>query len=234
MDPMHQKWPAPGMTIRRTKLPVCFSAVTKRLRLRFDVDDVVLGAIGDEERGRIVAARHIAQRRALEIDLAVVDRRRAEEFLGDLVARPADEIVLPLRRHVVDAVKPDAAFDLGADRAERIALRALGENRLIAGERDQRRELRPGAVAPEADALGIDLEIRRRAAQILHRRAHVLHRFGIAFLLRLAEPVIDREERIAGASEMRAPTLIGVARAELPAAAMDDDQRRKRPRPLGR
>src|ERR1700675_4031013 len=91
---------------------------------------------------------------------------------------------------------------------------------LIAGQRDQRGQMRAGGIADLADALGVDFEIAGRTAQELHRGAHIMHRRRIALLAWFAETVIDREDRIAGGGEVRSPMEIGVAAARLPAAAM--------------
>src|SRR6478736_9845391 len=80
------------------------------LRLGLRVDDVVVGAV-NEEKARpglfVLFDGGVARRRGIEIGAAVLHRRDAEEFFGNLVARPGDLVVQPLRLHVVDAVKAD-------------------------------------------------------------------------------------------------------------------------------
>src|SRR4249920_519981 len=76
------------------------------LRLGLRVDDVVVGAV-NEEKARpgllVLFDGGVARRRGIEIGAAVLHRRDAEEFFGNLVARPGDLVVQPLRLHVVDA-----------------------------------------------------------------------------------------------------------------------------------
>ena len=69
------------------------------------------GAVDEEDACPVLVDGGIAQRRSIEIGATDQHRRAAEEFLGDLVARPRDLIVLPLRQHVVDAVESDDRLD---------------------------------------------------------------------------------------------------------------------------
>src|SRR6266446_6196043 len=85
----------------------------KLLGLRGRVDDIVFAAVDQKETGAVLINRRVAERRGLEEDLSAHHRWAAEQFLYDLVARPGDLVVLPLREHIVDAVKADDRFHIG-------------------------------------------------------------------------------------------------------------------------
>ncbi len=139
-----KKCPAPGMTTVRTKKPACLSAEERR-RLRRRIDDVVVGAVDQQEARRVPVHGRVADRRGFEEHLAVGVRRGAQEFLGDVVARPRHQVVLPLRQHVVDAVEADHCLDLGRHRGVGVGAVFAGIKRLLAGQRHQRRKVRAGA-----------------------------------------------------------------------------------------
>ena len=98
-------------------------------------------------------------------------------FLGDLVARPGDLVVLPLRQHVVDAVEADHRLHVDADRGSVRIVPILGrEQRLVAGQRHQRHQMRAGGIAHQADAIRIDAEPGGLGAHELDRRLDVIDR----------------------------------------------------------
>src|SRR5207302_94888 len=68
------------------------------------VDDVVIGAPGEEKSGGVVLRRNVGKGRSVEVDAPVVDEARAEKPLDDLVARPRDLVMAPLARKVEDRV----------------------------------------------------------------------------------------------------------------------------------
>src|SRR6516225_4922965 len=57
----------------------------ERLRLRGRIDDVVVGAMHEQEARTALVDGGVAHRRGFEIDAPVLHRRCAEIFLGDLV-----------------------------------------------------------------------------------------------------------------------------------------------------
>ena len=101
--------------MRRTKKPAWVSAVEKCAGLARRIDDVVVGAVDQQKPQLVVIDGGIADRRGVEIDAPVLHRRRAEEFLDDLVVRTRGQIVRPLRVHVVDAIEADDGFDVGGN-----------------------------------------------------------------------------------------------------------------------
>ncbi len=85
------------------------------IRLRA-IHDVVLGTMYDQERRRVLCLDHVCYRRRLQVNLAVLRQRRAEKLLADVIVRPVQLIVIPLLRHIIDAVEAD----------HRLHARALG------------------------------------------------------------------------------------------------------------
>src|SRR5579859_2455110 len=96
------------------------------------VDDLILAAVDQQELGAVLVDRRVAERRRVKEQLTARRGRRTEKFLGDLVARPVDLVVLPLRLHVVDAVKADRRLDRARYIRVRIATAFGGQQGLIA------------------------------------------------------------------------------------------------------
>src|SRR5438270_14022658 len=84
--------------------------------------------------------------------------------------------------------------------------------------------MRARAVADHPDTLGVDAELARLRAHILHRRLGVIDRAGPGLQARLHQAVLDREHRVAVLGKIRTPVLVELAVADLPAAAMHADQ----------
>src|SRR5215510_9898474 len=113
----------------------------KCLRLRLRVDDVVIGAVDEQEarpRLLVLIDRGVADRRSVEIGAAALHGRHPEEFLGDLVARTGDLVVVPLRLHVVDAVEADDRLHVGGGSGVRVTAILSRKQGFIASERNQR------------------------------------------------------------------------------------------------
>lgn len=72
----------------------------ERLRLRGDVYDVVLRTPDHKEGGVIVLRGDIGQRRSIEVGALVIDGGNTEVLLHDGVARPGQQVVLPLLVYV--------------------------------------------------------------------------------------------------------------------------------------
>src|ERR671937_2053662 len=88
-----------------------------------------------------------------------------------------------------------------------------------------------GGVAHDTDALRIDPQLARASLQELDGGAHVVQRLGESLLAGLREAIADREHAVAPAREIRSPVLVAERPADLPAAAMDgDDRGGRRPR----
>jgi hypothetical protein len=102
----------------------------------------------------------------------------------------------------------------------------LRQQRLVARQRDQRREMRTGGIADQRDTVWVDAQLRGIGADELHRRLHVRSGARPSAHPRLHQPVFDREQGVAAAREVRAPVLVDVTVADLPAAAMHRDQHR--------
>ncbi len=96
---------------------------------------------------------------------------------------------------------------------------------MIARQRDHGGEMRAGGIADHADAVGIELELARFGPHELHRRFHVIDRGRID--AGFAQPIVDREQRVAVPREIRAPMLVERPGADLPAAAMNRHQNRR-------
>ena len=146
---------------------------------------------------------------------------------------PAQEVVLPLGLHVVDAIERDDGLDVGRNRGVGIVAIQAGELGLVSGDAHQRHQLGTGGRPQQPDARGIDAEVGGLGADELDRRLHVVGRGGIALHPRLRQPVADRIDRVAVAGEVRAEILEGVGASALPAAAMDRDDRRRLVEPFG-
>src|SRR5271165_5419245 len=87
------------------------------LRLGRRIDNVVLMAVHQQKPRGVSVHRGIAEGRGFE-EYAATDRwGAAEEFLGSRVSRPGDQIMLPLRDHVVDAVNAYDRVYIGAYRS---------------------------------------------------------------------------------------------------------------------
>src|SRR3954465_9156930 len=94
--------------------------------------------------------------------------------------------------------------------------------------------MRAGAVADHPDAFGIDAKLARIRADILHSGFRVIDGTGPGLHARLHQPVLDRKDRIAVLGEIRAPILVELAVADLPAPAMYPDEPRRLLEPLRR
>src|SRR5205823_8569021 len=127
-----------------------------------------LGFIGKKEDAP-VGGDPVAE---IEIDLVT------RQFLGDLVARPRDLVVLPLRQHIVDAVKADDCLDLGRDLGMAAAEMLAREQRLVAREGHEGGEVRARGIADQPYPFGIEAELGGLSAHELHRRLGVVYRAG--------------------------------------------------------
>src|SRR5262245_48453641 len=111
------------------------------LRLRLRVDNVVIGAV-DEQASRpgllVLIDRGVADLRSVEIGAAALHGRHPEEFLGDLVARTGDLVVVPLRLHVVDAVEADDRLYVGGGSGVRVTAILSRKQGFVACERNER------------------------------------------------------------------------------------------------
>ncbi len=186
------------------------------------IDDVVVGAVDEQKAQLIVIDGRVTDRRGVEIDAAVLHRRRAEEFFDDLVVRARRQIMRPLRMHVIDAVEADHAFDVGGNVG--VGVVAIGGIELIAGQRHQRSEMGAGGIANKPDAIRIEIEFGGLGADELDRGFDVVNRGRID--AGLSQPIVDGKHRIAGAGEEQAPIAIELLVADLPTAAMHGHQNR--------
>ena len=91
--------------------------------------------------------------------------------------------------------------------------------------------MRAGGIADEPDALGIEVVVAGLGADELHGGLHVVDGGGID--AGFSQPVIDRENRVAGARQEQAPIAIELLVADLPAAAVNGDQDRRLAAALG-
>ena len=90
--------------------------------------------------------------------------------------------------------------------------------------------MRAGRRAHQADAVGIDPQRRRLAADELHRGDDVMHRLRIGLLALGREAIADAEKGNAARGEIMPPIVQRLPRADPPAAAVHADERRMRPR----
>lgn len=204
-----------------------FESGQEFLRLRGRIDDVVFPSVNQQKARAVLVDGDIAQWRRLEICPSAHHRRAAEQFLGDLIARARDLVVLPLRQHVIDAVKSDDRLDLGEACGVAITLILARKQWFVAGERDERGEVCAGGIADQPDAAGIEAELGSPGAHKLHRRHHIADCAGPGLHTRSHQPVLDRKDRITVPREVIAPVRIEFAVADLPAAAMHADQYRR-------
>ena len=200
----------------------------ERLGLGRGIDHVVGGAVHEQEARPVAVDGGIAQRGGVEIDPPVLHRRCAEIFFRDLVARPRDLVVVPLRQHVVDAVKADHRFHIGFYGGIRIA--AILGRKLIGRDRHQSRQVRTGGISHQADALRIEAQFARLGAHELNGGFDVIGAGRIG--TRLAEPIVDREQRVAVSRQERPPIFVAGAAAPLPAAAVNRHDHRSLVQPL--
>ncbi len=92
--------------------------VTIPLRLAFD--DVVFGAVREQESGLVGGTRDVGERRSLEVASRLVQQRYPEKLLGDVVAYAVHAVVFPLLNEVVHAVNGDHGLDPGTYAGVRI------------------------------------------------------------------------------------------------------------------
>ncbi len=153
----------------------------------------------------------------------ILHRRHPEEFLHDLVVRTRRQIAGPLRVHVVDAIETDHAFDVGGNGG--VGVVAISRRVLVAGKRYERGEMGARGIADEADAIRVEIEFGSLCADELDRSLGVVNRgrIGAGF----TQPVVDGENRIAGAGEEQTPISVELPVANLPAAAVDCHQHRR-------
>ena len=78
-----------------------------------EVDNVVVGAVNEQEAQLVAIDGRVADRRRFEINPPVHHRRSAEKFFDDRIARPRDLVMGPLRQQIVDAIKADNGLDAG-------------------------------------------------------------------------------------------------------------------------
>ena len=207
--------------MRRTKSRLG-KGCQERAGLRWRIDDVVVGAMDQQNTYLVMIDGRIADRRRLEIEAAILHRRDAEEFLDDPVIRTGCQIVSPLSVHVVHAIEADHAFDVGGNRG--VGVVTVGRRVLVSSERNKRGEMRAGGIADETDAIRVKIEFGGLGAHELDRRFGIVNRCGIR--AGLAQPVFDGENRIAGARQEQTPVAVKLPAANLPAAAMDSNQNR--------
>ena len=138
------------------------------------------------------------------------------------------------RGHHIDVV--DAAVEHDATQLLRPQRRLdpeIGGRRRIRGERGElAREIRPGRVAGEHDACGVDAQFVRVLDEIAQRRVELLERHRILHLRR--DRVVDRDRGVALRREDRHGGAHGLLVPRDPGAAMDPDHRRQRTLRAGR
>ncbi len=174
----------------------------------------------------LLVDRGIADRRRVEIGAAALHRRHAQELLHDRIARTRDQVVRPLPEHVVDPVEPNHRLHVRRHRRMRIVAIVARKLRLVAGKRHQRHQMRASGIPDEANPVGIDAELGRLGPHELDAGFDVVDGARIGLLLRLRQPVADREQRDAVLRQVGPPILVEAARPDLPASAVHRDQNR--------
>src|SRR5215470_13764764 len=111
-------------------------------RLRDGIDYVVLTPVDQQEAGAVLVHRRIAERRSFEEFSAADCWRAAEKLLGDLITRPHNKIVLPLRDHVIDAIDAHDRSHPSLDPGVGIAAIFGAERRFLACQRYKRSQVR--------------------------------------------------------------------------------------------
>src|SRR5262245_14747162 len=138
-SPRNAPTPARRWCGQRSRPALARSGMPAIARLR--VDNVVIGAV-DEQEARpgllVLIDRGVADRRSVEIGAAALHGRYPKEFLGDLVARTGDLVVVPLRLHVVDAVEADDRLHIGRGSGVRVTAILSRKQGFVACERNQR------------------------------------------------------------------------------------------------
>ena len=180
-----------------------------------------------QEPRRVLVGGRVTDRRGFEKDPAICVRRRSEKFFRDVIPWARQQVMLPLRQHVVNTVEADHRFDLGGYRDMGIGPIFAGKCWLLARERNQSRKVGAGAVADHSDTLGIDPELACIGSDILHRRLGVVDRARIGLHVRLHQTVFDCEHGEAVLGEIGPPVRIELAVAHLPSTAVDGDQHRR-------
>ena len=102
----------------------------------------------------------------------------------------------------------------------RVAAILSREQRLVAGQRNQRGKMRAGRVAHQPDAIGIDAESRGVGASELNGGFDIIDRRGKRLGAGLRQPVADRKDCEAMLGEESSPMPVGDGAADLPSAAV--------------
>src|SRR5215467_7127663 len=97
--------------------------------------------MNQQEPRRVLVGGRVTDRRSFEKDLAICVRRRSEKFFRDVIPWARQQVMLPLRQHVVNTVEADHRFDLGGYRDMGIGPIFAGKCWLLARERNQSRKV---------------------------------------------------------------------------------------------